>query len=56
MDELFKISKFGIEDAERIAVSPNEPHVHDFEELIIGTEGSLKHFIDFKATHLQREN
>lgn len=51
MDELFKISKFGVEDAERIAASPNEPHVHDFEELIIGTEGSLEHFIDFKATH-----
>jgi AraC-like DNA-binding protein len=51
MDELFKISKFGAEDAERIAASPNEPHVHEFEELIIGTEGSLEHFIDFKATH-----
>ena len=25
-----------------------EAHLHDFEELIIVTEGSLEHFIDFK--------
>lgn len=51
MNELFKISKITAADADRIAAAPNEPHVHDFEELIIGTEGSLEHFIDFKATH-----
>lgn len=51
MNELFKISKITATDADRIAAAPNEPHIHDFEELIIGTEGSLEHFIDFKATH-----
>lgn len=28
---------------------PDEPHIHDFEELIVGLEGELEHFIDFKS-------
>jgi AraC family transcriptional regulator, transcriptional activator of pobA len=50
MAELFKIYKLTIENAATIAASPNLPHFHDFEELIIGMEGQLEHFIDFKAT------
>jgi AraC-like DNA-binding protein len=50
MDEPIKINKLGIPDAKKIAVSVNEPHTHDFEELLIGMEGQLDHFIDFKES------
>lgn len=50
MNELFKIFKVGKEEAAKISASPDEPHQHDFEELIIGKEGQLEHFIDFKTT------
>lgn len=49
MNQLFKIYKVTLEDAEKIATSPNEPHNHDYEELIVGMEGELEHFIDFKS-------
>jgi len=49
MDQLFHIFKLGEEDAKRIAASPDSPHDHDFEELIVGMEGELEHFIDFKS-------
>jgi AraC family transcriptional regulator, transcriptional activator of pobA len=51
MTELFKIYRVDAAEAERIAASPNTPHFHDFEELLIGMEGRLEHFIDFKASH-----
>lgn len=50
MNQLFKIFKVDEAEATKISASPNEPHKHDFEELIIGIEGKLEHFIDFKAT------
>ncbi len=50
MNDLFKINKLGIPDAKKIAASINEPHMHDFEELLIGIEGQLEHFIDFKES------
>lgn len=50
MDSLFKIFKIDKAEAAKITASPDEPHQHDFEELIIGTEGQLEHFIDFKTT------
>lgn len=34
----------------KIAAAPDEPHHHDFEELIVGIAGCLEHFIDFKST------
>lgn len=37
-------------EAEKISASPDDPHKHDFEELIIGMEGQLEHFIDFRNT------
>jgi AraC family transcriptional activator of pobA len=49
MDQLFHIFKITREDARMIALSPEEPHNHDFEELIVGMEGALEHFIDFKS-------
>jgi AraC-like DNA-binding protein len=50
MDGLFKITKLSAEDAEKIAEAPSAPHFHDHEELIVGMEGRLDHFIDFKST------
>jgi AraC family transcriptional activator of pobA len=52
MDQLFKIFKMDEAEATKISASPDEPHQHDFEELIIGVEGALEHFIDFKTTVL----
>jgi AraC-like DNA-binding protein len=48
MTPIFKIFKVTPAVAEKINGSVNEPHQHDFEELIIGKEGLLEHFIDFK--------
>jgi AraC family transcriptional activator of pobA len=52
MNQLFKIFKVDEAEAKKITASPDEPHKHDFEELIIGFEGKLEHFIDFKTTNL----
>jgi AraC family transcriptional activator of pobA len=49
MDKLFHIFKIRMEDAKKIAESEDRVHVHPFEELIVGIEGELEHFIDFKA-------
>jgi AraC-like DNA-binding protein len=49
MNQLFKIYRIATEEAEKIALSPDELHSHDFEELIIGMEGVMEHFIDFKS-------
>jgi hypothetical protein len=48
MTELFKIFKLTEERAAEIAAMPDEPHFHDFEELLVGMEGALEHFIDFR--------
>jgi len=48
MTELFKIFKLTEERAAEIEAMPDEPHFHDFEELLVGMEGSLDHFIDFR--------
>lgn len=52
MNQLFKIFKVDESEAIKISTSPDEPHQHDYEELIIGLEGNLEHFIDFKTTTL----
>lgn len=49
MNEYFKIFQFGVDDAARVAAESNEPHVHDYEELLIGLEGQINHFIDFRS-------
>jgi AraC family transcriptional regulator, transcriptional activator of pobA len=46
---LFQIFNINAEEAKKIAAAPNEPHHHDFEELIIAIEGRIEHFIDFKS-------
>lgn len=53
MEKIFKIFQINEEDARRIASDPDEPHQHDFEELIVGMEGKLDHFIDFKNTLIE---
>ena len=49
MEDFFNIYMFGVDDAKRVTEEPNEPHVHDYEELLIGLEGQLDHFIDFRS-------
>ena len=49
MTEIFKMFKITTAESEKIMQSVNEPHAHDFEELIIGNKGQLEHFIDFKS-------
>ncbi|MDQ3018242.1 MAG: AraC family transcriptional regulator, partial [Bacteroidota bacterium] len=50
MTDPFTIFFIAPEDALRIQDSVNEPHIHTYEELLIGIEGQLEHFIDFKST------
>jgi AraC family transcriptional regulator, transcriptional activator of pobA len=50
MDQIFNITVFTKEDAVRVSSSPDEPHKHDFEELIVGLEGEMEHFIDYRTT------
>ena len=45
MDQLFDIQKFSSEDAAKLDATPNEPHQHEWEELLVGLEGELDHFI-----------
>jgi AraC family transcriptional regulator, transcriptional activator of pobA len=49
MDKFFHIFKLSKEEAKKIAGSPDEPHNYNFKEFIIGIEGELEHFIDFKS-------
>ena len=53
MNQPFQIFRFTEEDLTKFAAVPNDPHHHDFEELIVGTAGRLEHFIDFKSTTIQ---
>jgi AraC family transcriptional regulator, transcriptional activator of pobA len=53
MNEIFTIGMVNVEEANKIASSPNEPHIHNYEELLVGQEGALEHFIDFKAASLK---
>lgn len=50
MNQLFQIFKVDEAEAIKISASPAKPHHHHFEVLIIGVEGKLEHFIDFKTT------
>jgi AraC family transcriptional regulator, transcriptional activator of pobA len=53
MEDFFNIYLFGVDDAKHVAEEPNEPHVHDYEELLIGLEGQLDHFIDFRSEMIE---
>ncbi|MCR4031394.1 MULTISPECIES: helix-turn-helix domain-containing protein [Flavobacterium] len=49
MTEIFKVFRITASESEKIMQSVNEPHSHNFEELIIGNKGQLEHFIDFNS-------
>jgi len=49
METQFHIFEITKELVAEIMSRPYNAHLHDFEELIIVTEGSLEHFIDFKV-------
>lgn len=49
MKEQFKIFKITPAEVKKIESEPNEPHIHDFEELLIGEHGKIEHFIDFRV-------
>lgn len=53
MDQLFRIFKVDVEEANKISSQPDDPHSHNFEELLIGIKGELEHFIDFESTNIQ---
>jgi len=53
MNQLFEIFKVGPQQAELISAAPDPPHIHNYEELIIGIQGKLEHFIDFKIIELK---
>jgi AraC family transcriptional activator of pobA len=50
MTDAFTIFQLDTARAREIESSVNEPHRHDYEELLLGIEGQLEHFIDFKST------
>lgn len=49
MNDIFRIFKLDVKQAEEIMREPNLPHSHDSEELLIGIEGQAEHFIDFQS-------
>ncbi|HET7733013.1 MAG TPA: helix-turn-helix transcriptional regulator [Paludibacter sp.] len=53
MDQPFKIIKITREFVDVIRSKREEAHFHDFEELVIVTEGSLEHYIDFQMEVIQ---
>jgi len=53
MDKQFHIFELDEEKIFEIRSRTYEPHFHDFEELILITEGSLEHYIDFKVEVVQ---
>jgi hypothetical protein len=53
LNQLFTIFSLTEAEVKRISAAPDAPHYHDYEELIIGMEGQIEHFIDFKLSILQ---
>ena len=53
MEQPFKIIKITREFVDIIRAKREEAHFHDFEELVIVTEGSLEHYIDFQMEVIQ---
>ena len=50
MNETFRIYPVTTKEAVEIIHSVNEPHQHDYEELIVGVKGHLEHFIDYGSS------
>ena len=49
MESPFKIIKITKEFVETLRLKREDAHFHDFEELVVVTEGSLEHYIDFQV-------
>ncbi len=49
---IFQLTESDI-DLSTIDSNKNYPHNHDYEELIIGVEGDVEHFIDYKKVSLK---
>jgi hypothetical protein len=41
MNQTIKIFRFGVEDTNDVTNSDNEPHIHDFEEMLVGKDGAV---------------
>ncbi|HVN57285.1 MAG TPA: AraC family transcriptional regulator [Bacteroidales bacterium] len=52
MEQVFSITKLDIGEVKGLSEAYSEPHIHDYEELIIGISGEIEHFIDFRAKTL----
>lgn len=52
-NQLFTIFPLTEAEVRTISAAPDPPHYHDYEELLIGMEGQMEHFIDFKRSTLQ---
>jgi len=52
MDRPFQIIKITTEFVETLRAKREDAHFHDFEELVIVTEGSLEHYIDFQVEEI----
>jgi AraC-like DNA-binding protein len=53
MEKLFHIIEITQEVVDDLLTKIEDAHFHDFEELILITEGSLEHYIDFKVEVVQ---
>ena len=53
MNELFKIFLIDPAELNKMETATGQPRKYDYEELIIGIEGDLEHFIDFKLQILE---
>ncbi|MEO8588622.1 MAG: AraC family transcriptional regulator [Flavobacteriales bacterium] len=53
MEPMVRVFRVDPAEAQRIDAAVNEPHQHDHEELIIGVEGTLEHFIDFRSATIE---
>lgn len=51
--DLFTIFQVTADEAVEIAKEDIQPHRHDYEELLIGIEGQLEHFIDFRSETIE---
>jgi len=52
MEQLFTITRLDWTQAREVDSGYKGPHVHDYEELLIGMEGTIEHFIDFRASSI----
>lgn len=53
MNEPFKIFRVNNDVVKKLAQAPNQPHQHNYEEIIVVINGTIEHFIDFNSTVLQ---